>query len=31
MAWSSIKEAEVYCRAAEGRKLAAMAARLPVE
>jgi hypothetical protein len=31
MVWSSIKEAEVDCRAAEGRKLAAMAARLPVE
>jgi hypothetical protein len=28
MAWSSIKEAEVYCREAEGRKMAAMAAQL---
>jgi integrase len=31
MAWASIKEAEVYCRAAEGRKMAAMAAQLPIE
>jgi len=30
MAWSSIKEAEVYIRAAEGRRMAAIAAGLPV-
>jgi integrase len=30
MAWASIKEAEVYTRAADGRKMAAMAARLPL-
>lgn len=31
MAWASIKEAEVYTRAADGRKMAAMAAQLPLE